>query len=125
MAKDTRRVYEPLAKVIVTRENIAKIGYVVADKTGSTGIFGKGQWQVRIAYNIEDAQEHRNKLVSYDYVMPFTDDIWAAFERLDRMRWELTDLFHQLRKGKIPARLQPVTQGSLFAIENTRPIGRE
>lgn len=125
MAKSKKRIYEPLEKVIVTKDQVAKIAYVAADRNGSTGIYGNGGWQVRVASALQDAQEHRYKLTNYDYVMPYSDEMWDAFQRLDAMRNELSGFFHDLRNGKIPKKLQPVVQGNLFNIENTRPIGRE
>lgn len=119
MKKKARRVYEPLERVIVTRDQIARIGYVASDLKGNTGIYGEGVWQIRVAYYLEDAQEHRSKLISYDYVLPYTDEVWAAFLRLEKMRLNVGSLFEELRKGKIPDELQPVKQGFLFDAQNT------
>lgn len=121
MAKKAKRIYEPLERIIITKEMTPKLGYVVADRQGSTGIYGKGQWQIRTASALEDAQEHRFKLVNYDYVLPYSDELWNAFQRLEERRLRLGELYTQLRKGKIPTELQPVVQGFLFAKENSQP----
>lgn len=118
-----KRVYQPFEKVIVTKELNPRIGYVVANKDGNTGVYGKGQWQVRIAYNMEDAQEGVNKLINYNYVLPYSQDLWEACERLEKKRLELGELYMQLRKGVIPKELQPLVQGSFFAIE--MPVTRK
>lgn len=120
--KQTKRVYEPLAKVIITDPSYssaaARIGYVVEDRKGSTGLYGDGRWMVRVSTSLEDAQEHHFKLVNYDYVMPYTDVLWQAFERLETMAEEIRELYATLRKGIIPPKLTPVVQGTLFSKEN-------
>lgn len=112
-----KRVYEPLQKVILTDKR-PRIGYVVADRKGSTGIFGRSVWQVRVATTLEEAQEHAHKLVNYDHVLPYTDDLWDAFQRLEKKFMDLTDLLHTLKKGKIPKELLPYVQGDFFTIES-------
>lgn len=74
---------------------------------------------VRVARHEEDAKEHRFKLVSYDHVLPYTDTLWMAFERLQAMGEELNELYRQLCKGIIPLKLTAVVQGDLFDKENT------
>lgn len=126
MAKDKGRIYQHMEKVIVTAKEVARVGYVVASRSdGSTGLYVDGHPRVRVCYNLEDAREHRYSIINGLHVMPFSQELWDAFERLVQKEIECRAMFAQLANGKVPKELMPVVQGDLFKIENTRPVGRE
>lgn len=108
--------FEPLQKVIWWKVDGFKPGrfvkaWVDSGKNASPFIQTDGLVQVRLTERYEDAVNGRGRFTRLDNIQPYSDDVWAAIERLCEQEDAIVEAKRQLRKGRIPDGL---TQMELF-----------